>query len=158
MSKIQNFDLDRQGTGTAEWAEFNANICEGCSNNCLYCYAAQMAIRFKRRKRADWALEKLTKQAEITKYPLRDGVVMFPSSHDITPFTLEAFIKVAKLILTKGNRLLIVSKPRRGCIERLIAELALWNEQMEGQHQGCRRESWDDRVVRSALQTADGRK
>ena len=117
------FDDERTGTGTAEWAEVNENICQGCSHDCLYCYAAYNANRFHKRLRAEWAREELTKRAMITSYPARDGVVMFPSSHDITPFNLEAYIRVARLILSKGNQLLIVSKPHYECVKQLLSEL-----------------------------------
>lgn len=124
------FDKKRTGTGTKEWSEFTENICRGCPNNCLYCYAAHNANRFGLRYRDQWQDEVLTKRAKMTSYPLRDGVVMFPSSHDITPFNLEAYVRVAKLILGKGNRLLIVSKPRYDCIDRLVNELKPWRDQI----------------------------
>jgi DNA repair photolyase len=127
---MTTFDDERTGTGTAEWAEVNENICLGCSNNCLYCYAAYNANRFGKRLRADWAKEELTKRALITSYPARNGVVMFPSSHDITPFNLEAYIRVARLILSKGNQLLIVSKPRYECIVELLKELSGFKSQI----------------------------
>ena len=124
------FDIDRAGTGTAEWAEKNENISRGCSNNCLYCYAAQNSARFKQRPRTEWEREEFTKKAYITSYPARDGVIMFPSAHDVTPFNVDAYLRVAKLILASGNRLLIVSKPRIDCIRRLVAELTSFQEQI----------------------------
>jgi len=125
-----NFDTDRKGTGTAEWAEVTENICRGCPNNCLYCYAAYNANRFKHRPRPEWDHEELTKRAIMTSYPTREGVVMFPSSHDITPFNLEAYIRIARMILAKGNRLLIVSKPRIECITALLTEFEQWKSQI----------------------------
>lgn len=125
-----NFDDKREGTGTHEWAEVTENIARGCSNNCLYCYAAHNSNRFNLRKREEWATEELTKRADITSYPARNGVVMFPSSHDITPFNLEAYIRVARLILAKGNRLLIVSKPRVECVDAMILAFAEFKEQI----------------------------
>lgn len=124
------FDADRKGTGTAEWAEVTENICRGCANNCLYCYAAHNANRFNQRPRAEWEREEFTKRAAMTSYPAREGVVMFPSSHDITPFNVDEYIRVAKLILGKVNKLLIVSKPRLDCIEKVIAELKEWRDQI----------------------------
>lgn len=124
------FDKDRPGSGTKEWAEVTENIQKGCSNNCLYCYAAHNANRYGQRNRSDWNREELTKRADMKSYPARDGVVMFPSSHDITPFNLEAYIRVAKLILKKGNSLLIVSKPRLDCIRALIEDLSPWKDQI----------------------------
>ena len=127
---MENFDADRAGTGTAEWAEVTENISRGCSNNCLYCYAASYANRFKLKARSEWEHEEFTKRAAITSYPARKGVVMFPSSHDITPFNVEACIRFAKLMLKKGNNLLIVSKPRLECIRLVLKELNEFKEQI----------------------------
>lgn len=118
------FDLPRDGSGTHEWAEFTENIAIGCPAACLYCYAAKNAQRFKLRERDNWAEETLSKRAALTSYPKKDGVIMFPSSHDVTPFNIEAYLRIAKLMLAAGNRLLIVSKPRLECISRLVSELA----------------------------------
>jgi DNA repair photolyase len=122
----QTFDAARKGTGTHEWAERTENIARGCPHNCLYCYAAQNAKRFKLRDRADWPREELTARANLTSYPARDGVIMFPSAHDITPFNVEAYLRVAKLMLAKGNKLLIVSKPHYAVIARLCTELSAY--------------------------------
>lgn len=127
---MKNFDAEREGTGTHEWAEETFNIARGCPHNCRYCYAAQNAQRFKWRDRADWAREELTKRADITSYPARDGVIMFPSAHDITPFNLDAYVRVARLMLEAGNKLLIVSKPHLSCIARLCDEFAEFSEQI----------------------------
>ena len=124
------FDAKRSGTGTKEWAEVTENIQRGCANNCLYCYAAYNANRFGQRKRSEWAREELTGRANMHTYSSRDGVIMFPSSHDITPFNVDYFTDIAALILAKNNRLLIVSKPRRYCIDRLTAVLAQWRRQI----------------------------
>lgn len=132
-SRVIPFDADRAGkTGTAEWAEVNENIQVGCTNRCLYCYAAYKAATMYGGwcKREDWGNERLTKRADMKSYPARGGVVMFPSTHDITPFNIAAYSRVARLILGKGNQLLIVSKPRLDCITRLVKDLAPWREQI----------------------------
>jgi DNA repair photolyase len=127
---MQSFDADRAGTGTAEWAETTYNVGRGCSNGCLYCYACANALRFKQiSSREEWLTETLTRNAEITSFPARGGIVMFPSTHDITPAYLSSYIRVARLMLSRGNRLLIVTKPRLDCIRPLLAELAPWREQ-----------------------------
>lgn len=125
-----DFDKKRGGTGTCEWAEVTENIQRGCINNCLYCYAAHNANRFGWRPRNEWEREELTKRALMRSYPARDGVIMFPSTHDITPFNVFHFIRVAKIILTKGNRLLIVSKPRLDCIQKVCAALIPWRDKI----------------------------
>ena len=40
--------------GTKEWADSNVNCYSGCSNNCRYCYAKKMAIRFNRKSENNW--------------------------------------------------------------------------------------------------------
>ncbi len=42
--------------GTKEWADSNINCYYGCSNDCLYCYAKKMAIRFKRKTEDTWKI------------------------------------------------------------------------------------------------------
>ena len=127
---MSKFDIERSGTGTKEWAEHVCNIQIGCSNSCLYCYAAQNASRFKVRPRENWKYEELTAKANMSSYPKKKGVVMFPSSHDITSFNLNAYIRVAKIILEAGNQLLIVTKPDITCSQHLITELSEWKEQI----------------------------
>ena len=41
-------------SGTKEWADYNVNCVKGCANNCKYCYAKLMAIRFGRATEETW--------------------------------------------------------------------------------------------------------
>lgn len=118
------FDTTRDGTGTREWAEHTVNIAIGCSHDCRYCYAAANAARLKLRPRAEWAREEFSRKAGMKSFVKKDGVVMFPTTHDITPFNLEECIRVARLILEAGNQLLVVSKPHLDCVVRLCDDLA----------------------------------
>lgn len=120
---LNDFGSFRSGTGTKEWSEHSFNIQIGCSNNCMYCFAAHNAARFKTRIRSEWYREELTSKANIPRYPKRSGVVMAPTAHDISPYNVDAFVRVARLILHAGNRLLIVSKPRIDCIREVCAGL-----------------------------------
>ena len=45
---------------------------------------------------------------------------MIPSSHDITPTNIDRAIFVIDALLTNGNELLIVTKPRFKCVRQLI--------------------------------------
>jgi DNA repair photolyase len=119
----QGFDAQRTGKGTMEWADHTENIQLGCSNNCRYCYAAQSAHRFKRRERSEWSMQELTGKAYIEKYPARAGVIMFPSTHDITTANVDACIAFLRKVLAAGNRVLIVTKPNLFCMIRITAEL-----------------------------------
>lgn len=50
----------------------------------------------------------------------RDGRIMIPSSHDITPGNIEIALEVIGKLLESGNDLLIVSKPNYSCMKRII--------------------------------------
>ena len=45
--------------GTQEWSVKTVNCCTGCSHNCRYCYAKEMAVRFKQVESKDWPLERV---------------------------------------------------------------------------------------------------
>lgn len=117
-------------TGTKEWASQNINIIRGCSNNCVYCYAKCMAIRFGKKKHDTWENEDLIPAKVRKRYQKRKGVLMYPSSHDITEQHLESHIQVLKQLLDAGNSLLIVSKPRLSVIKALCSELDKYKSQI----------------------------
>lgn len=121
---MSEFTRPRTGTGTYEWAEINFYIQEGCSNGCLYCYAKANALLFGRIKDyAQWQKEKIMWANVNKSWGKRNGVIMFPTTHDITLANLEPSIKALKNMLAPGNYVLIVSKPRLDCIGALCNEL-----------------------------------
>jgi DNA repair photolyase len=129
MSKT--FDDNRTGTGTMEWADWSENIAKGCANGCIYCYAAHNAIvKYKNVKEGEWQVESLTKRARMTSYPKREGVGMFPTTHDITPFNVDECIRVILLMLKAGNKLLIVSKPNLECSIKLLKAISDYKDQV----------------------------
>ena len=115
-------------SGTKEWAEFNVNFSKGCSNNCKYCYAKRMASRF------GWKVcweEMENKEYMATKgFTKRNGVIMSPSSHDITDSNVELAIQVFQHILEVGNNLLIVSKPKETLITKICEAISPWKDQV----------------------------
>jgi DNA repair photolyase len=125
MSKEQ-----KRAFGTNEWASQTVNCISGCKNNCKYCYAKSMAIRFKRKTSGTWVSETVNFKKTNTKYRKRDGVIMFPSTHDITPSNLVHCLKVIKTLLKSGNELLIVTKPYLDVIKVLCDELVEYKEQI----------------------------
>lgn len=126
-----NFDADRQGTGTREWAEKSFNIGKGCGYGCRYCYARANALRFKQIKMPDeWLKESITLAADIVYYPAGDGVVMFPTTHDLTPFYLHKSIPALREILKAGRKLLITTKASMYVMRTLTTELADWKDQI----------------------------
>jgi len=115
-------------SGTREWAKYNVNFSKGCSNNCKYCYARRMASRFG--WKTCWE-EMENKEYMSTKgFSKRDGVIMSPSSHDITEQNIDLAIDVFKNILLAGNELLIVSKPKESLIKKICNEINQWKEQI----------------------------
>lgn len=105
--------------GTKEWAQTNFNFMNGCSNDCTYCYAKDMAIRFKRKTPDTWKNEAPV-DMRGRSYRKRDGVVMIPSSHDITPGNVSIAVVVFSKLLSSGNELLVVTKPHYACIKRIV--------------------------------------
>ena len=97
--------------GTAEWATKTVNIINGCSHNCKYCYAKAMAIRFKRKTIENWQIEEVNLEKFKMKRGKTDGLVMFPSTHDITPTNISYSTEVLKNLIDAGNKVLIVTKP-----------------------------------------------
>ena len=116
----QEIAMLKKKTGTREWAEHNINIANSCSHGCLYCYARQQALRFKQIKNPDeWEKEQLIPALVNKPVPHYDGIVMFPTHHDITPAYLHASMNKIIEILCAGNKLLVVSKPHFECIMRI---------------------------------------
>jgi hypothetical protein len=97
----------------------NVNICTGCENDCLYCYSKSMAQKWKQVKRGQWSNMRI-RQADIDKpRKLHDGLVGFPTSHDITPANLNGYIEVLGKLLRVGNEVLIITKPHLDCIKAI---------------------------------------
>ncbi|MHA1252714.1 MAG: radical SAM protein [Candidatus Helarchaeota archaeon] len=117
MSKSKKITL-----GTKEWADSNVNCFLGCSNDCRYCYAKKMAIRFKRKTEDTWKIMEPNLKSINKRYNKRTGRIMFPTSHDITKESIEGCLIVLKKLLTSGNEVLITTKPNLDCIKRICEE------------------------------------
>ncbi|WP_319406213.1 radical SAM protein [uncultured Desulfosarcina sp.] len=126
----QNVKKKSGGHGTQEWSVKTVNCVTGCSHNCLYCYAKGMAVRFKQVTPEEWPIERVRPHDVAKRHRMYSGQVMFPSSHDITPYNLVSCIKVLKKLLIVGNRVLVVSKPHIQCIEKLCEELAEYRDKI----------------------------
>lgn len=116
--------------GTTEWAASNVNIIKGCSNDCKYCFSKEMAIRFKRKSPDNWKQEEVNLEAFNKNPRYRDGYIMFPSTHDITPEHLDLAIDFLKRLLSVGNKVLIVSKPSFPCIKRICDTFTEYKDQI----------------------------
>lgn len=116
--------------GTTEWAASNVNYLKGCSNDCKYCFSKEMAIRFKRKTPENWKEEEINWEAYNKNVKQREGYIMFPSTHDITPKHLDLAIDFLKRLLGNGNKVLIVSKPSFECIKRICDSFADFKDQI----------------------------
>lgn len=105
--------------GTKEWAPYNFNFMNGCSNDCSYCYAKEIAIWFKRKTPDTWKDEEAVSM-KGKSFRKRDSRIMILSSHDITPGNIELALEVIGKLLENDNELLIVIKPNFSCVKRLV--------------------------------------
>jgi len=55
---------------------------------------------------------------------------MFPSTHDIFPENIDACAETLRALLERGNKVLIVSKPRFDVIPSLLDGLDQWRDQV----------------------------
>jgi DNA repair photolyase len=121
---------NRKKTGTREWAEHNRNIQLGCENDCRYCYAREMAVRFKRCTVETWKNVKLI-QSKFTERPKKlVGRIMFPTTHDITQQNMRYCAVYLRDWLKEDNEILIVSKPDPVCIKFLCEHLYQYRSQI----------------------------
>lgn len=116
--------------GTTEWAASNLNYLKGCSNDCKYCFSKEMSIRFKRKTPDNWKEEEVNWEAYNKNIRNREGYIMFPSTHDITPEQLDLAIDYLKRLLGAGNKVLIVSKPSFTCIKKICDTFTEYKEQI----------------------------
>jgi DNA repair photolyase len=113
--------------GTKEWAPYSENCVVGCSHDCRYCYAKAMAIHYERSTPQEWKNEKLRPNILQKKFHKREGAIMFPSSHDITPAHLSECLTFLKNIFNPRNEVLIVTKPHLECIKAICEEFS-WSK------------------------------
>ena len=108
-------------SGTREWAASTCNCVTGCQHDCKYCYARyDMVDRYHRMTAERWKEERVREKDVNKKRGRMDGVVMFPTTHDITPNILQPCLKVLRNLVNAGNAVLVVSKPHLECIREII--------------------------------------
>jgi site-specific DNA-methyltransferase (adenine-specific) len=121
--------VKKKSYGTYDWAGRTVNCCRGCTNNCRYCYARRDALRRHQIGNYDeWETCHIRLHDLKKKHYNYGELVMFPSTHDITPENLVACLTVLRKLLSAGNKVLIVSKPRLAVIRVLCAELGEFRE------------------------------
>ena len=128
---LESKEQNKVTSGTREWASSNVNNYFGCENNCVYCYAKKMAIRFGRKTEETWPIMELNEKSMKKGYIKRSGRIMYPTSHDITPGTIKNCILLLKKLLISGNEVLITTKPSLACIRILVWELRDYKSQIQ---------------------------
>ena len=122
--------MPKSATGTREWSETSENIQVGCEHDCRYCYARAQALQYETISNAEaWKTPRPKKQIPKS-FKLRQGTIMFPTTHDITELNLRACVVHLRKMLAAGNKVLIVSKPHLPCIQTLCTELAQYKSQV----------------------------
>ncbi len=123
--------MAKKKTGTKEWAVSNVNIQLGCENGCRYCYARDNAVGFRKWCTAEQWLDPVIVMSRVTRsYLKREGVVMYPSTHDVTERNLSESVCVLRKLLKAGNKVLLVSKPNIGCIANICEEFQKYRKQL----------------------------
>jgi len=102
-------------------AEQSINIMGGCGHNCKYCFAAHRCLQQERiRQRSDWArLNRSYSGAMKDEYPHFDGVVVYPTAHDIEPQHMPHHIVLIRKQLAAGNQLKISTKAHFECVAEI---------------------------------------
>jgi len=125
---ISKIDSDE---GAGEWAGYRCNIGDGCHHGCLYCYAEGMKVtRWGQIESAEAWRTEVVKEYSTKKCRKYDEPIMFPTTHDISPTYLPAYRCHLYNILNAGNRVVLVSKPHRECIEAICNEFTSFRDTM----------------------------
>ncbi|WP_054030898.1 DUF1848 family protein [Desulfatitalea tepidiphila] len=126
-------DVQIEGKGRfQDWTKSgnNVNICTGCENDCIYCYAKAAALRRRQIADGQWPQMRIRQDDVDQPRKLHDGLVGFPSTHDITPTNLDAYLTVLGKLLRAGNEVLIVTKPRLDCIKRICSACEFFKDKI----------------------------
>ncbi len=117
-------------TGTREWSSHSCNVVKGCPHGCLYCFSSAMAARFHYLPAGGWTNE----TGRPTSFPATrrryQGVVMFPTTHDLSPALLPFTLPALSNLLQAGNDVLVVSKPHMEVVTRLCSDLAPYRDHL----------------------------
>ena len=108
--------------GTHQWADQTVNCIRGCKCDCLGCFAADRAYRFKEKAPGQWKVEVLNERAYNAKVPKGHKLTMFPSTHNISPEFLGPCEDKIQQILDSGSDILIVLKPWLEVVESICTK------------------------------------
>lgn len=94
-------------SGVQEWANHSINLQYTCEYGCRYCYARKLNNRFK-----------FTPKEPVIKH--YNGVVMFPTMHDITLSNFDKVSDTIEKLLEFDNKILIVSKMSLNIAQKFV--------------------------------------
>lgn len=111
----------RTGTGTRQISDESVNIMRGCGHGCKYCYAAHGSLqREEITRRSDYSsLSRSYKGAMRESFPKYNGLVMYPTRHDIEPRHLHYHIALLRKLVDSGNSVLLATKAHLHCVEEI---------------------------------------
>lgn len=115
-------------SGTRQYGDAVYNIVKptsACWNDCTYCYVKPLFNRFGIGAGRKPTLEPILDEAKVKKAWSSRALkkaIMFPSSHDIFPSILDAYIEVCKKMIGAGHQVVCVTKPRIECIKKICKE------------------------------------
>ena len=116
--RIKSINSKKASTENRQWADKYENLISGCAHDCKYCYAKAMIVQYKKNTVDNWKNEVIRNPYLLTKkFRKRNDLIMFPSSHDITPEHLQENMTFLGNILAAGNKVLIVTKPHLECVK-----------------------------------------
>lgn len=113
----------------AEWG-VGKNLIRGCKNDCCYCYSKSISIRYKRSTPLDWKNEQVNFKQLKKKFKKENNLIMFPSTHDISPDNLNYNLEFLRNLLESGNNVLIVSKAHLSVIESICEQFKDFKSQI----------------------------
>ena len=119
--------------GTKEWSDHSVNCCDGCRNNCRYCFGKGIAIHYGRATEETWQVMKVRWKDVTKSYRKMKGRVMFPTSHDIIdiPEVEEACLTVLGKLLAAGNEVLLTTKPRLSVTRKVCERFSEYQDQIQ---------------------------
>jgi len=112
----------KKKTGVYEWAAASVNCSICCKNDCAYCYGRRISLNNGFiSNNEEWKTLNIEKRNIKKEKTLYNGTVMFPSMHDIHEENLDLCLDVLNNLLSAGNKVLITSKPKFPCIEKICS-------------------------------------
>lgn len=109
--------MEKIKTGVQEWAKHSFNFQKGCLNGCKYCYARKILKRFEPNFDFDKPQLWATKNANRLLNAKVNGIIMFPTMHDICSQNKSIYQEFLSKLLRNDNKVLVVTKGNKEILE-----------------------------------------